>query len=71
MPFIIKINIKRSISFEFKEYFYNYYILNSKNKKQKLNLKSDITLKENSDVKDIILKEPILNKKYILIDKKK
>ena len=70
MPFIIKINIKRSISFEFKEYFYNYYILNSQNKKQKLNLKSDITLKENSDVKDIILKEPILNKKYILIDKK-
>ena len=70
MPFIIKINIKRSISFEFKEYFYNYFLINSENNKKKLNIKSDITLKENSDVKDIILKEPILNKKYILIDKR-
>ena len=70
MPFIIKINIKRSLSFEFKESFYNYFSANNDITKMEINLKADLTLKDKSDVKNIILKDPILNKKYILIEQK-
>ena len=70
MPFIIKINIKRSLSFEFNEIYYNYFSHKNERDKININIKTDITLKDRSDVKDIILKDPILNKKYILINKK-
>ena len=70
-PFIIKINIKRSLTFEFRETFYKYFSLNNENNnKMDINLKADITMKEKSDVNEIILKDPILNKKYILINQK-
>ena len=69
-PFIIKINIKRSVSFEFRETFYNYFSVKNENNKMDINLKLDLTLKEKSDVKNLILKDPLLNKKYILINKK-
>ena len=69
-PFIIKINVKRSVSFEFKENYYNYFSLNNDKNIMDIQLKADLTLKESSDMKNITLKEPILNKKYILLNTK-
>ena len=70
MPFIIKISIKRSLSFEFNEIFYNHIYEGKEKNKMDINLKADITMKDKSEVKDIIIKEPLLNKKYILINQK-
>ena len=67
--FIIKINVKRSILFEFKETCYNYVY--DRNNKIEINLKTDLILKNNNELKDLTLKEPILNKKYKLLYKKK
>ena len=69
-PYIIKINIKRSLSFEFKETYYNYFTLNSDKNKMNIQLKADVTLKDSSEIKNISLKEPIFNKKYELVNMK-
>ena len=36
-----------------------------------INLRADLTLKDKSEVKDIILKDPILNNKFVLTEQKK
>ena len=67
-PYLIKINVKRSIFFEFNETCYNFF--SEKNKKIEVNLKTDLSLKNNDDLSELNLKEPLLNKKYILLNKK-
>ena len=66
--YIIKINVKRSIFFEFNETCYNFF--SDKSKKIDVNLKTDLSLKNNEELSDLTLKEPILNKKYTLLNKK-
>ena len=66
--YIIKINVKRSLFFEFKETCYNF--LYDKNKKIDVNLKLDLSLR-NEELKDLDLKTPIVNKKYNLANKKR
>ena len=58
------------MSFEFKEIFYNYFNTKSDKNKLDINLKADLKLKNESEVKNIILKEPIVNQKYCLVSKK-
>ena len=69
-PYIIKISIKRSLSFEFNETYYNYFALNNDKNIMDIQLKADLILKESSEIKNICLKEPILNKKYVLLNQK-
>ena len=66
--YLIKIDVKRSISFEFKETCYNFF--SDKNNKIDVSLKTDLSIKNNDELKDLVLKEPILNKKYNLLYKK-
>ena len=66
--YLIKISVKRSAIFEFKETCYNFF--SDKNKKIDVNLKVDSYLKNNDEFTRLILKEPILNKKYNLLSKK-
>ena len=67
--YIIKIDVKRSVFFEFKETCYNFF--SNKNNKIDVNIKTDLYIKNNKELKDLILKPPILNKKYNLSHKKK
>ena len=66
--FLIKINVKRSILFESKETCYNFF--SDKNNKIDVNLKTDLSIKNNNEFENLVLKEPILNKKYNLLFKK-
>ena len=69
-PYLIKINVKRSLLFNFKETCYNYFSSNNEKSKMNITLKKVVNLKDGSEIKDIILKEPIFNKKYTLLNKK-
>ena len=66
--YIIKIKVKRSLFFDFKETCYNFF--SDKNKKIDVNLKLDLSLR-NEELKDFDLKTPIINKKYCLLNKKR
>ena len=67
--FIIKLNIKDSISFEIKESYNNLNSFDKKNhifKQIDFSLKTDIRIKNKNDIKNISIKDPILNDKLIL-----
>ena len=66
--FLIKVNVKRSILFEFNETCYNFF--SDKNNKIDVNLKTDLYIKNVEEFEDLSLKEPIFNKKYKLLNKK-
>ena len=66
--YIIKINVKKSILFDLKETCYNFF--SEKNNKIDIELKTDLSLKNYDELKDLVLKEPVYNKKYKLLSKK-
>jgi preprotein translocase subunit SecB len=67
--FLIKVNVKRSLSFEFNETCYNFF--SDKNHKIDVNLNTNLSIKNVEEFEDLSLKEPIFNKKYNLLNKKK
>ena len=67
--FIIKLNVKDSISFEIKESYNNLNSFDKKNnifKQIDFSLKTDIRIKNKNDIKNISIKDPILNDKLVL-----
>ena len=66
--FLIKVNVKRSLSFEFNETCYNFF--SDKNHKIDVNLNTNLSIKNVEEFEDLSLKEPIFNKKYNLLNKK-
>jgi hypothetical protein len=66
--YIIKIEVKRSIHFDFTETCFNFF--SEKNKKIEVNLKTDLCIKNKDELTDLVLKESILNKNYTLLNKK-